>query len=72
MDIDTSDKRLAAIETEISLINVYVTVSNDETLVELLLLRKDVLDNELVMILDARVHEENSVQRAIDQLLGEI
>lgn len=72
MDIDTSDKRLAAIETEISLINVYVMVSNDETLVELLLLRKDVLDNELVMILDARVHEENSVQRAIDQLLGEI
>lgn len=70
--MDISDARLEKLTLEIATINLMLETTEDEILKEHLMLRKDVLDNEVMMILDSRAEENERVQKAIDDLLESI
>jgi hypothetical protein len=59
------------IDAELAIINILMLVTNDEDLKNILLMRVDILDNELSMIAETEENQSFYDRRVIDSIVGE-
>jgi hypothetical protein len=59
------------IDAELAIINILMLVTNDDDLKNILLMRVDILDNELSMIAETEENQSFYDRRVIDSIVGE-
>lgn len=72
MIMDPSDKELDRLQLEIAAIDLLVETTDDETLQQHLMLRRDVVDHLISALIDEKVEEDALRQEAINDLLDSI